>query len=181
MQLHVNDLLLEAFKRVRCTLGGEVSAVAGPVGVGGMVESEVHKRQAPLYTYLKSRGFYAGVQIDGTIVIERTDENERFYGERIGVEDILAGKVRHPPFEIQTLLITVKAAQGDLDYDERLLPPPGAPGDCEIEGGDFAIPDKDDPDPYGVKALEQEGVVIREAGSKRRPSMDTFEFRPSEK
>ena len=62
---------LDAFATVRCTLGGEISAVAGPVGMGGMLETEVHKRQAPVFTYLKSRGFYAGVQIDGTIVIER--------------------------------------------------------------------------------------------------------------
>ncbi|KAI5306323.1 hypothetical protein KEM56_001397 [Ascosphaera pollenicola] len=178
----INDYkALEAFKKVRCTLGGEVSAVAGPVGVGGVLETEVHKRQAPIWTYLKSRGFYAGVQVDGTIVIERTDENERFYGERIGVEDILAGKVRHPPYEIETLMNTVKAAQGDMDYDESLLAPPGAPADFEIEADTFAIPDPEDPDPYGVKALEQEGVVIREAGTKSIPSMDTFEFRPSEK
>ncbi|KAI5296424.1 hypothetical protein KEM52_002836 [Ascosphaera acerosa] len=178
----INDYkALEAFKKVRCTLGGEVSAVAGPVGVGGIVETEVHKRQAPLFTYLKSRGFYAGVQVDGTIVIERTDENERFYGERLGVEDILAGKVRHPPYEIETLMNTIKAAQGDINYDEKLLPPPGAPGDLELEVSHFAIPDPDDPDPYGVKALTQEGVLIREAGSGTTPSLEAFEFRPSEK
>jgi lipid-binding SYLF domain-containing protein len=28
---------LDAFKKFRCTLGGEVSATAGPVGVGGVV------------------------------------------------------------------------------------------------------------------------------------------------
>ncbi|KAJ5177015.1 uncharacterized protein N7482_002892 [Penicillium canariense] len=37
----------------------------------------------------------------------------------------------------------------------------------------------DDPDPYGVKALEAEGMFIREAGSKVRPSHDAFEFRPN--
>ncbi|KAI5288612.1 hypothetical protein KEM55_009039, partial [Ascosphaera atra] len=180
--LVINDYkALEAFKKVRCTVGGEVSAVAGPVGVGGMLDTEVHKRRAPIWTYLKSRGFYAGVQIDGTIVIERTDENERFYGERIGVEDILAGKVRHPPYEIETLLHTVKAAQGDSDYNEGLLPSPGAPADNEIEHDLFAIPDPEDPDPYGVKALQEQGIVIREAASKDVPSMDTFQFRPSEK
>ncbi|KAK2742412.1 hypothetical protein FQN55_007850 [Onygenales sp. PD_40] len=171
---------LEAFKAVRCTLGGEISAVAGPVGMGGVVESEVHKRRAPLWTYLKSRGFYAGVQVDGTIVIERNDENERFYGEKIPVGDILAGKAKNPPSSIRTLMQTIKAAQGDTDVDEDSLPPPGdAPGDAEIEVEVFGVPDPDDPDPFGVKALEREGVIIREAGTKRIPSMDMFEFRPS--
>lgn len=125
---------LQAFTKVRCTLGGEVSAVAGPIGIGGVLETELHKRQAPVFTYLKSRGFYAGVQVDGTIVIERTDENEIFYGERIPVADILAGKAKNPPEAKYHMLIqTIKAAQGD-EVDESELPVPGlAPGDLHIE------------------------------------------------
>jgi len=103
---------LEAFTRVRVTIGGEISAVAGPIGVGGIVDTEVHKRQAPLYTYMKSRGFYAGVQADGTIVIERTDENARFYGERISCTQILAGNVKNIPESTRVLLEVCKAADG---------------------------------------------------------------------
>ncbi|KAI9374945.1 hypothetical protein BJX61DRAFT_540339 [Aspergillus egyptiacus] len=172
---------LEAFKKVRCTLGGEVSASAGPVGMGGVLESEVHKRQAPIWTYMKSRGLYAGVQMDGTIIIERTDENERFYGERISVTDILAGKAKHPPASTEPLLQTIKAAQGDEDVNEDLLPSAGGtPGDVDLQPPtSFGIPDPEDPDPFGVKALEAEGLFIREAGSKSRPSYDVFEFKPS--
>ena len=104
---------LQGFSKLRGTVGGEMSAVAGPVGMGAVLESEVHKRRAPIFTYLKSRGLYAGVQMDGTVLIERTDENERFYGEKIAVMDILQGKVRHPPPEINALLLTLRAAQGD--------------------------------------------------------------------
>jgi lipid-binding SYLF domain-containing protein len=171
---------LEAFKTVRCTLGGEISASAGPVGVGGILESEVHKRQTPLWTYMKSRGFYGGAQADGTVIIERTDENERFYHDRISVTDILAGKIRRPPFEIRTLMQTVKAAQGDFDVDESLVVSPGqTPGDMELPNSIFGIPAADDPDPYGVKALEAEGLFIREAGTKVHPTQDAFEFKPS--
>ncbi|CAG8899962.1 unnamed protein product [Penicillium egyptiacum] len=174
---------LDAFKKFRCTLGGEVSAAAGPVGMGSALESEVHRRQAPIWTYMKSKGLYAGVAVDGTIIIERTDENERFYGERISVDEILSGKVRHPPRELETLMQTLKAAQGDSDVDESLVPPSGeTPGDMELtEDGQhtFGVPAADDPDPYGVKALEAEGLFIREAGTKVRPSYETFEFRPN--
>ncbi|KAL3474540.1 hypothetical protein BJX99DRAFT_260307 [Aspergillus californicus] len=172
---------LEAFKKVRCTLGGEVSASAGPVGMGGVLESEVHKRQAPIWTYMKSRGLYAGVQVDGTIIIERTDENERFYGERISVSDILAGKAKYLPASIEPLIQTIKAAQGDQDVNENLLPSPGeTPGDMDLQQpAVFGVPDPEDPDPFGVKALEAEGMFIREAASKSRPSHDTFEFKPN--
>lgn len=174
---------LEAFKTFRCTLGGEISASAGPVGVGGILDTEVHKRQAPIWTYMKSRGLYGGVQIDGTVIIERTDENERFFGERIPVTEILAGRVYHPPPSIRTLLETVKAAQGDTDVDESLVVSEGeTPGDMILPApvaGGFGIPAPDDPDPYGVQALEAEGMFIREAGTKIRPTRDTFEFKPS--
>ncbi|KAF2259573.1 DUF500-domain-containing protein [Lojkania enalia] len=173
---------LDAFSSVRCTLGGEISAVAGPVGMGGMLETEVHKRQAPLFTYLKSRGFYAGVQVDGTIVIERTDENERFYGERIPVADILKGKVQHPPYETRKLLETIRAAQGDTDVDESLIPEEPPPADYEIDTETettFGIPDKEDPDPFGVLALQNAGLEIREAGTQKRPTSEQFEFKPS--
>lgn len=119
--------------------------------------------------------------MDGTIIIERTDENERFYGERISVTDILAGKAKRPPRSIQTLIQTIKAAQGDSDVEESWIPPPGqTPGDVEVQPATlFGVPDPDDPDPFGVKALEAEGLFIREAGTRSRPSYDVFEFKPS--
>lgn len=47
----------------------------------------------PVYSYVKSRGFYAGVQIDGTVVTERADANAAFYGSRVPALRILAGDV----------------------------------------------------------------------------------------
>jgi lipid-binding SYLF domain-containing protein len=183
---------LEAFTKLRATLGGEISAVAGPVGIGGVLEHDGKWKQVnkPVFTYLKSRGFYAGVQVDGTIVIERTDENERFYGQKIAVADILAGKARHPPPEIKLLMETVKAAEGRNDVDQELmgwLEDQPAPGDVGIEsptsptssGPIFGLPEPDDPDPFGVLALERAGMEIREAGSGIRPSSEQFEYRPS--
>lgn len=47
----------------------------------------------PVYSYVKSRGFYAGVQIDGTVVTERKDANAAFYGVPVAVQSILRGEV----------------------------------------------------------------------------------------
>ncbi|CAM1505980.1 Fc.00g116170.m01.CDS01 [Cosmosporella sp. VM-42] len=183
-----NRKALESFTKVRATLGGEISAVAGPVGVGGVLENDGKWKQAnrPVFTYLKSRGFYAGVQVDGTIIIERTDENARFYGDSVGVADILAGKVRHQPPEVKMLLETLKSAEGRTDVDTELMeelegqPAPGdvnvdAPGDSKL----FGIPEPDDPDPFGVIALNKEGLEIVEAGTGSRPSSQQFEYSPS--
>lgn len=171
---------LSAFSRWRATVGGEISAVAGPVGVGGLLETELHKRQAPIFTYLKSRGFYAGVQIDGTVIIERTDENERYYLQKLSAQEIMAGKVRHPPPELRSLMETLKVAQGDEDVDQSLLPSEPPPADFQVveEGHIWGVPDRDDPDPYGVLALEKEGLVIKEAGTKAEAPISEFDFRP---
>ncbi|KAK1251323.1 hypothetical protein MKX07_005878 [Trichoderma sp. CBMAI-0711] len=183
-----NPKALEAFTKIRATLGGEISAVAGPVGMGGVLENDGKWKQAnrPVFTYLKSRGFYAGVQFDGTVVIERTDENARFYGEKIGVADILAGKTKRRPPELKMLMETLKAAEGRTDVDEELmeeLEGQPAPGDVNVEapndGKLFGIPEPDDPDPYGVLALQREGLDIVEAGTHTRPSSSQFEYHPS--
>lgn len=128
------------------------------------------------------------MQVDGTVIIERTDENERFYGQKIAVNDILAGKVRHPPYEIKMLMETVKAAEGRNDVDKAMmlqLADELAPADVELQppttvpGPTFGIPEAEDPDPFGVLALEQAGLEIREAGTKIRPASTQFEYNPS--
>ncbi|OJD29433.1 uncharacterized protein BKCO1_8100027 [Diplodia corticola] len=121
---------LDAFCKLRCTVGGEISAAAGPVGAGGIVDSEVHKRRAPIFTYVKSRGFYAGVQLDGTVVVERADENERFYGERAPVARILTGDVGHVPREkLEPLWEAVGVAErgGERAETKFMMTPDGSP------------------------------------------------------
>jgi hypothetical protein len=78
----------------------------------------VHKRQAPIWSYVKSRGFYAGAQIDGTILIERNDENERFYGRKAPVKEILAGHVRTENASVRMLTHALHSAQGDKQFDQ---------------------------------------------------------------
>ena len=125
-----NREALNAFSKVRVSLGGEVSLAAGPLGIGGNVESELLKNRKPVWTYMKSRGLYGGIQFDGTIVIERNDENARFYGERLPISQILAGNVRRVPPETRMLMEVLKEAEGRTDVDQAVLaevhnqPPP---------------------------------------------------------
>jgi len=176
-----NYRALEAFTRLRCTLGSEVGVAAGPVGIGGELDMEIHKKPAPVWSYVKSRGLYAGIALAGNAVIERNDENAKFYHYEYSAADILAGKVRHPPErEYKILTDTLKAAQGD-NVDESLLPSGESPSDFEVDftQGTFGVPAVEDDDPYGVKALEAEGLHIREAGTHQRPSAEVFDFNPA--
>lgn len=64
------DQAVEQFKHARVKLGAEVSVAAGPVGGGAGVEAS----RAASYSYTKSKGFYAGLALDGQVCVERGDE-----------------------------------------------------------------------------------------------------------
>jgi len=81
--------------------------------------------------------------------------------------------------ELRMLMQTLRAAQGD-SVDESELASGPTPSDFEIDNGSlFGVPDKMDPDPYGVLALEKEGFQMREAGTNNRASHESFIFNPS--
>ncbi|ETN36819.1 uncharacterized protein HMPREF1541_07806 [Cyphellophora europaea CBS 101466] len=91
---------LMQFTEKRVGLGSQVSVAAGPFGAGGgesrAAEGGLDPQKAipAVYTYVKTRGLYAGVQIDGTVVSQREDANAAFYGEKVTVQQILRGEVR---------------------------------------------------------------------------------------
>ncbi|KAI1774452.1 hypothetical protein F4818DRAFT_82970 [Hypoxylon cercidicola] len=86
---------VEAFTKPRLSLGGEMTVVAGPVGAGAVVDAALAKGSKPVWSYMKSRGLYGGVQVDGTVIVHRPDANAAFYGaDKIGVDQILRGEVR---------------------------------------------------------------------------------------
>lgn len=88
---------VRAFTRPRLSLGGEIAVVAGPVGAGKGLEGALGAGK-PVWSYMKSRGFYAGVQADGTVIIQRPDANAAFYGEKkITPERILKGDIKPAP------------------------------------------------------------------------------------
>ncbi|KAG4425366.1 hypothetical protein IFR04_001516 [Cadophora malorum] len=158
-----NRKALEAFKTMRVSLGGELSVVAGPLGAGGVLEAELVKNsKKPIFSYVKSRGLYGGLQIDGTIIVERNDENAKFYGERLPISNILAGQVKNIPRETRMLAEVVKQAEGRTDVDPVVLeqashvPPPS---DLDVEKmseptqdqkNNFAPPPHYDPAHMGV-------------------------------
>ena len=63
-------------------------------------------------------GLFAGLSLEGTVLIERKDANRDFYGSAVPARDILSGRV--PPPEVASKLYEViEAAEG---IDESGLP-----------------------------------------------------------
>jgi len=107
---------VDAFAHPKVSIGAEISVAAGPLGSGGALDMGF-KDKAPAWAYTKSKGFYAGVALDGTIVIERKDENERFYGRRIKAEELIRGEVRRPR-STDGLIAAIEMAEGRQPREE---------------------------------------------------------------
>ncbi|KAJ7673558.1 DUF500-domain-containing protein [Mycena rosella] len=117
------------------TIGGNISASAGPIGTGGSIEAAL-AHPTPMFSYSKSKGLFAGMSLEGTALIERKDANRDFYGSPVPARDILGGRV--PPPEVASRLYEIiEAAEG---LDETGLPEsayvPTAMGDHIQVGSD---------------------------------------------
>lgn len=114
-----NEEAVRAFSQGgNVTIGGAVSATAGPIGTGGSVESAIATTPTPMFSYSKSKGLFAGLSLEGTVLIERKDANRDFYGSPVPARDILGGRV--PPPEVASRLYEIiEAAEG---LDETGLP-----------------------------------------------------------
>ncbi|KAL6792189.1 hypothetical protein GGI42DRAFT_179233 [Trichoderma sp. SZMC 28013] len=90
----------------------------------------------PVFSYVKSRGFYAGIRVDGTVVAERKDANAAFYGQTVSVDQILKGQVPSQgppgmwPAGAHTLFSVLKGAEAGVlqASSHEQQQPPASPG-----------------------------------------------------
>jgi lipid-binding SYLF domain-containing protein len=100
---HVFLLMTDAavqlfFQQGSVQLGADVGVALGPLGRA--VEADVsaaHGGVASIYTYSLSKGLYAGISLDGKVVLTRDRVNEKFYGRVVSGSEILQGGVPTPP------------------------------------------------------------------------------------
>ena len=114
---------MQGFKSHKFTMGAETAVVAGPLGAGTSIESsldEKHQLVAPIYSYVKSRGLYAGVELMGQAFLTRFDENERVYHwPGIKGKEILEGKVKVPAEVAELHQALHRAEMGSAQLEMR--------------------------------------------------------------
>jgi lipid-binding SYLF domain-containing protein len=84
------DLLKNKFK-----IGGDAAASAGPVGRNSQAATD-WKMNAELLTYSRSKGLFAGIDLDGTVVSQNRDDTELYFGYEHSFQSILKGSVDVP-------------------------------------------------------------------------------------
>ncbi|PTB63623.1 hypothetical protein BBK36DRAFT_1125537 [Trichoderma citrinoviride] len=100
----------------------------------------------PVFSYVKSRGFYAGIRIDGTVVAERKEANAAFYGQAVSVDQILKGQVppQGPPgmwpAGAQTLYSVLKGAEAGALQASSGNSSPGHHQQQTAQGYDYSQP-----------------------------------------
>jgi lipid-binding SYLF domain-containing protein len=100
-------------------LGAEVSATAGPVGrtAEGATDAQLH---AEILSYSRTRGLFAGLSLDGTVLKQDNDNNGRLYGHKVDAKEILIKGVVEPPPAAERLdkLLTKHAPHGGAPFPE---------------------------------------------------------------
>lgn len=76
-------------------LGADGSVAAGPIGRQAEASTDWRLRSEVL-TYSRTRGVFAGIELNGAVIKQDDDETQVLYGRRIPFRAILAGKVAPP-------------------------------------------------------------------------------------
>jgi lipid-binding SYLF domain-containing protein len=99
--LFMNDHALHRLLSDKFKLGGDASVAAGPVGRDATASTDL-KLSAEILSYSRSKGIFAGVSLDGTVVQADKSGDRAMYGADVTRHDILDGSV-HAPAEARTL------------------------------------------------------------------------------
>src|SRR6202046_5531528 len=102
------DLLHDKFK-----IGGDAAAAAGPVGRDAQASTDVSMR-AELLTWSRSRGVFAGIDLNGATVSQNQDDTDVLYGAPHHFDAILRGDVAPPP-QADGFLHAIRQYFGDAE------------------------------------------------------------------
>ena len=86
----LQDMLKNKFK-----IGGDAAASAGPVGRNAQAGTD-WKLNAEFLTYSRSKGLFAGIDLDGTVLSQNADYTKLEYGMDAPFEKVLHGGVGTP-------------------------------------------------------------------------------------
>jgi SH3 domain-containing YSC84-like protein 1 len=95
VMLIMNHRGMEKLAADKFTIGGDASAAAGPVGRTAAADTDI-LLHAEILSYSRTRGIFAGVSLNGTVVSKDGREDRRLYGHEVENREILNGHVRPP-------------------------------------------------------------------------------------
>lgn len=84
--------------QAQVTIGAELEVAVGLLGRSGSADVHIADTHAlaPAFSYSQSRGLYAGVSLDGSIIMTRSEVNHCFYGRPVDAAQLLSGDLPAP-------------------------------------------------------------------------------------
>ena len=86
---------LQDMLKNKVKLGADAAASAGPVGRNAQAGTD-WKLNAEFLTYSRSKGLFAGIDLDGTVLSQNQDATSGLYGQNVRYQEILDGGVPTP-------------------------------------------------------------------------------------
>jgi lipid-binding SYLF domain-containing protein len=83
-QKAIDSLLSSSFK-----LGGDASVALGPIGGGAKANVDIPSVTADFISFAKSKGLYAGLNLEGSVIAVRNSLNKTYYGKDVRPADII--------------------------------------------------------------------------------------------
>ena len=95
---------LKSLLKDEFTLGADIAVSTGPVGRHAEAAVDI-RMQGEIYSYSRSKGAFAGVSLNGTVITTAEDDNHIYYGQPFKAKDILLrNKVKKIPVSGQRFI-----------------------------------------------------------------------------
>jgi lipid-binding SYLF domain-containing protein len=88
--LQIGVQAIKGLLKGKVKIGADASATAGPVGRKAEVGTDILLRSG-MFAYSRSKGLFAGISLDGSVVSIDEDANRKVYQKNVTGEDILLG------------------------------------------------------------------------------------------
>src|SRR6201996_8774155 len=101
----MNDQGLQQMLKNKFKIGADAAASAGPVGRNAQAGTD-WKMNAEFLTYSRSKGLFAGIDLDGAVLAQNQNDTRALYGAAVPFDTILKGN-EPTPQEAQPFVRTV--------------------------------------------------------------------------
>jgi SH3 domain-containing YSC84-like protein 1 len=91
----VNDRGFQDLLKSKFKIGADASAAAGPVGRSGEAATNL-TLSSELLTYSRTKGLFAGIDLDGTSVSQNHNDTDAYYGASYDFQTVLHGNIPVP-------------------------------------------------------------------------------------
>lgn len=106
VMLVMNERGLQALLKQKFTLGGDISATAGPNTASAQADIDVALK-ADIVSYARARGLFAGIALNGARIASGPKANRAYYGRPLAVDDIIVRNAAPMPSAAAGLMKTL--------------------------------------------------------------------------